>query len=301
MTANKPYFTVVIPTYNRAHLIGMTLKSVLTQTFTDFEVIVVDDGGKDDTEAVVKALGSNKVQYFRKENGERGAARNYGWQIANGEYVTFLDSDDLFYADHLQLAYEFMTQLQEKPKCFAQAYEIKDAHTDKVIVSAYQTTQPTINNVLVKGNILSCFGVFLKTELFEEVKFEEDRHFAGSEDWLLWLQLAARYPFFYNNAVSGALLEHDDRSVLSFNEQSLLFRTEHLKQKLGQDTAFLKTFGPRLLKKIHAHMLTYSSLHLAMSREKRKAIYYLQQALKTDYKEIFNRRCLAIIKHILFS
>jgi glycosyltransferase involved in cell wall biosynthesis len=80
MTADTPYFSIIIPSFNRAHLIGHTLQSVLNQTFTSFEVLVVDDGGTDGTKDVVEKLNNGRIRYYKKNNGERGAARNFGWQ-----------------------------------------------------------------------------------------------------------------------------------------------------------------------------------------------------------------------------
>ena len=78
MPQNSPAFSIVIPTYNRAHLIGKTIESMLRQEFQDFEILVVDDGSKDNTGDVVKTFTDSRIQYFKKENAERGAARNYG-------------------------------------------------------------------------------------------------------------------------------------------------------------------------------------------------------------------------------
>ena len=79
-------FSVIIPTYNRAGFIAKTIQSVLDQLCRDFEVIIVDDGSSDGTEKVVqKNFSIDKVSFLRKENGERGAARNYGVQKARGE------------------------------------------------------------------------------------------------------------------------------------------------------------------------------------------------------------------------
>src|SRR4030095_11174132 len=99
------------------------------------------------------------------------------------------------------------------------------------------------------------FGVFIKKEIQDIVKFEEDRRFAGTEDWLLWLQLSARYPFYFNNAVTGCLFHHGDRSVLSFNKNSLIFRVEFLRSKLKSDNIFLQVFGKRGINKAYSHIL----------------------------------------------
>ena len=299
MQMSQPFFSVIIPTYNRENLILNTLNSVLNQKFTSFEIIVVDDGGQDNTEQVVKNIGSSKISYYKKINGERGAARNYGWQMAKGEYVTFLDSDDIFYDNHLQEAYNFITKTHH-PVCFAQAYEIKNATTNKVLVKPYFSTTDTINDKIIAKNILSCFGVFLKTSLINEIRFDENRNFAGTEDWLLWLQLAARYPFFYNNILTGALLEHNERSVLSFNEKSLLYRAKYLRLKLQNDPAFINKYSKKTVKKIYAHMLSYASLHLAISSRRFKALVYLLKAVAINVNELLTRRGLAITKKLLF-
>ena len=79
------FISVIIPTYNRAHLIAGTLDSILAQKYQDFEIIIVDDGSTDDTEMVVASYLSDNVSYYKKENGERGAARNFGASKAKGD------------------------------------------------------------------------------------------------------------------------------------------------------------------------------------------------------------------------
>lgn len=89
-------FSVVIPTYNRADLLRRTLESVFAQECRDFEVIVMDDGSTDHTESIVKLWG-DKIRLLRTQNAGAGAARNAGIKEARGEYIAFLDSDDLWF------------------------------------------------------------------------------------------------------------------------------------------------------------------------------------------------------------
>jgi hypothetical protein len=98
-----PLITVVIPSYNRADTIGPTLQSVVAQTFSDFECIVVDDGSDDvdELEAVVTRLNDPRFSVIRRENGGGAAARNTGIEAARGEWIAFLDSDDLFLPEKL--------------------------------------------------------------------------------------------------------------------------------------------------------------------------------------------------------
>ena len=97
-----PRVSVIIPAYNRADLIEETLDSVFAQTYRDYEIIVVDDGSTDDTRAVLAPLAAaGKLRYTYQENAGLPAARNTGIRMAAGQYVAFLDSDDLFTPDKL--------------------------------------------------------------------------------------------------------------------------------------------------------------------------------------------------------
>ena len=98
----SPVVSAIIPTYNRAHLVGRALHSVLAQTFQDFEIIVVDDASSDRTEELVASFGDPHIRYLRHEHNRGGsAARNTGIKAARGEYLAFLDSDDEWLPDKL--------------------------------------------------------------------------------------------------------------------------------------------------------------------------------------------------------
>lgn len=94
--AGAPFFSVVIPAWNRQHLIARTINSCLAQDFSDFEVVVVDDGSSDDTRGAVAAFSDPRIRYVWQENAGASAARNRGAAEARGLYVAFLDSDDEF-------------------------------------------------------------------------------------------------------------------------------------------------------------------------------------------------------------
>lgn len=99
--APPPFFSIVIPAYNRADKIGRTLASCLSQTESDFEIVVVDDGSSDDTAGVVEAVGDSRIRCIRQENAGASAARNRGAHAARGRFIAFLDSDDEFLPDKL--------------------------------------------------------------------------------------------------------------------------------------------------------------------------------------------------------
>jgi glycosyltransferase involved in cell wall biosynthesis len=100
----QPLVSVIIPSYNRANLISIPLKSVINQSYTNIEILVIDDGSIDNTEEVVKAIGDSRIRYIRQPTNRGGAAtRNTGIEMAQGEYVAFLDSDDAWVPDKLEL------------------------------------------------------------------------------------------------------------------------------------------------------------------------------------------------------
>src|SRR5580704_8985688 len=96
LMAQSPFFSVVIPAFNRTDLLAKALASVFQQEFTNFEVIVVDDGSTDDQSRVVQKY-KDRVTFLRQDNAGQGAARNRGAAAARGEYLAFLDSDDLWF------------------------------------------------------------------------------------------------------------------------------------------------------------------------------------------------------------
>lgn len=104
-----PLFSVIIPTFNRADFLKQTLESVWRQTFTDFEVIVVDDGSTDETITWLSEVAS-KIKLITQENSGPGAARNKGAENAGGEYIAFLDSDDLWFPWTLETAAELIAK-----------------------------------------------------------------------------------------------------------------------------------------------------------------------------------------------
>jgi len=97
-----PLVSIVVPTYQRAHLVAETIRSVINQTYGHWELIVVDDGSRDDTEAVVTGFKDSRIRYIAIDHtGSTGSVRNAGIKLALGEYIAFLDSDDLWRPDKL--------------------------------------------------------------------------------------------------------------------------------------------------------------------------------------------------------
>lgn len=291
--------SVVIPTYNRANYIGRTIASLLQQHAegVDYEIIVVDDGSTDNTEEVVTALRDIRLQYLRKDNAERAAARNYGARHAKGTYINFFDSDDLAYDNHFRTAAESIRRLNN-PEVFALAYDIQDVHGR--VLHRFDTLPATINASLIDGNhVGGCNGVFVRADICKKYPFNETRDLSASEDYELWLRLAARFDFHCVNTVTSALVNHDSRSVLDVREDKLLLRINLLQRSLAEDEAFGKAYSDRLAT-FRAYLHIYMALHLGMAGAPRaNSLRYLLRAADAKPGVIFTRRFAAALKNII--
>ena len=98
---SQPFFSVIIPVYNRAEILRTAIASVLAQTCQDFEIVVIDDGSKDDPAAAIAAIGDPRLRFFRQDNAGGAAARNHAIDEARGRFIAPLDSDDIFLPHHL--------------------------------------------------------------------------------------------------------------------------------------------------------------------------------------------------------
>ena len=117
--------SVIIPLYNKVDHIEDTLRSVLAQTYKDYEIVVVDDGSIDGSTELVENLGIDNLRLIRQNNAGVSAARNSGIEEARGEFVALLDADDLWKPDYLAVQFE-MTQKYPDCDVFATDYEFKD-------------------------------------------------------------------------------------------------------------------------------------------------------------------------------
>jgi len=289
-----PFFSVVIPTYNRAWFIKKAIESVLAQSFQDFEIIVVDDGSTDDTESVVSGIASNKIHYHKKNNAERAAARNFGAKKASGEYINFLDSDDILYANHLQEAYEFY-KAHSGIEIFHLGYDVKDE--DGRVLRKVDNIK-SINDQIVSGNLLSCNGVFVRKEEILKNPFNEDRSLSSLEDWELWIRMSARYTFKHTNVITSTVIQHEERSVMTPDVQKIIQKVESLVNYILQDEVNKKYFGKKINKAV-ASAWTYTALHLAIANHNKKQILtYLWKGLTTYPGEVFKKRFLVILKKI---
>jgi len=199
--------SVIIPTYNRKGFLREAICSVLNQTPTlpsplkggglgrgDFELIVIDDGSTDKSDEVIREF-EGKVIYKYQESRGASSARNAGIKLSKGEYISFLDSDDLWGKD----------KLMEQIKFFSEHPETKICYTDEIWIRHGVRVNPMRKHQKYSGwifdkclplCIISISSVMMKRELFDEVGlFDED--LPACEDYDMWLRISARYPVYF--------------------------------------------------------------------------------------------------------
>lgn len=202
-----PFVSVIIPTYNRAHLLRATLDSVLAQGYGDYELVVVDDGSRDDTPASLTGLGKRIVYRSIAHQGPC-VARNVGLQIAQGETIAFLDSDDLWRADFLQ---KMVGALRAAPHtgfvyCDYELFDDKGPIRTGCLRAADKIRGNLFPRLLQRDFL--CMGALLiRRECLLEVG-GFDPALPLAHDWELWLRLARRYEAEYLNEPLLCLRQH---------------------------------------------------------------------------------------------
>jgi glycosyltransferase involved in cell wall biosynthesis len=292
---SSPYFSIIIPTYNRAHLIDKTIRSVLNQVFSNFEIIVVDDGSKDHTMQVVSAFTDPRVQYHWKQNGERGAARNFGTSLAKGTYINFFDSDDLMYPTHLEVASQAINLL-DSPEFLHLAYDYKDE--DGTVTSIVNNFDDKIKSQILFNNRLSCNGVFLRLDIAKRHPFSEERVLASSEDWELWIRLISRFKLHYHNQVTSSVINHDQRSLFVIPCDKVIARDLTLIEKLRGDDLVMKTYG-KTFNKFMADRYTFFMLCSSEQKKQKAVLHWAIKALWLYPFVLAKKRFLASIKNSL--
>jgi glycosyltransferase involved in cell wall biosynthesis len=194
LKSENPAVSVIIPAFNRAWCLGDTLRSVWSQTFRNYEVIVVDDGSTDGTAALLRQFSQVRVHRWEDNRGV-SAARNLGIQMARGEWICFLDSDDQWVENKLQVQVDLM---QAHPECPA-------SYTDEFWVRNGVRVNPKNKHRKYSGEIfrqclplciISPSSIMMRASVLETIGgFDTD--LAACEDYDLWLRLASRYPVYF--------------------------------------------------------------------------------------------------------
>ncbi|MBJ6367892.1 glycosyltransferase [Snuella sp. CAU 1569] len=294
--------SIIIPTYNRAALIGETLLSIQNQTYVHWECLVIDDGSTDNTEQVVQGfqIRDSRIQFFRRpQNKPKGAnaCRNYGLKISKGEYINWFDSDDLMHENKIELQ---ISKLIESKSNFCICKTAKFKNNCSNVIGVLRT-HPTSNDVfekfLMKRNIWLTQAPLFKKEFLINfgLKFDED------------LQAAQEWEFF-------SRVLHYDKDY-SFVNQVLVFFRNHEESMSSQRNAnvlwnyFLARkkiyilFGNGLSIKAQTYFFNYftESYYNMLSKNdyiKAKAVY---KYIKNLFNLSFIEKCYLKLAYVSFK
>jgi glycosyltransferase involved in cell wall biosynthesis len=210
--------SVILPTYNRDSLLKRAIKSVLRQTFGDFELIIVDDASNDNTPQVVQNLEDPRIKYHRHEFNKGGsAARNTGIKLSKGEYIAFLDDDDEWYPNKLELQYKEMKMSPATVGLIYSGAEIVDSVSNKTTAKLYPRHKGDLSKRLLLGpTVCGSHTVFIKKECFER-KGLFDEKLSSCQDWDMWKRISETYTFDYVSSILSRTNIHQDQLSKDFS------------------------------------------------------------------------------------
>ena len=268
---NNPTVSVVIPTYNREQFIERSIKSVLNQTYQDFEIIVVDDASIDNTKEVVAGFNDQRIKYVRHEkNRGEAAARNTGIKLAEADYIASHDSDDEWLPEKLA------KQIQVFENCSPEVGVVytgfwKEESGEKTYIpfEGVNKKEGNIHQELLKGNFIGSPVTLIKKECFEKAgMFNEE--ISNLVDWELWLRVSKYYHFKYID--EPLVIAHYHSDNVSSNHHAFIEALESVLEKYSDEFASDK----KLLAK---HYIDIGNL-LVVNKETQNGRDHLIKAIK---------------------
>jgi GalNAc5-diNAcBac-PP-undecaprenol beta-1,3-glucosyltransferase len=267
-----PFFSIIIPTYNRANLIAATLQTVLQQDFADYEVLVIDDGSTDDTPQVIQTLFGHheKLRYLRKNNEERSIARNYGLQQAKGEFAVFFDSDDFMHPDHLSSLYE---AIQKHPNFNFFACKHDFNNNGKIYYNATKNIAEGIYDYHILLNHGSLFGTLVCVRINNPKLKLFPPEFNILEDWVFNMLNLREDKIYLIDKFTMTVNDHPNRTVQN-NQKAIQARiavTDYILNTIqlpNNEIHILKGKG-----------YEFCAIHSYLDNNRSEAIKYLKLAI----------------------
>ncbi|MFA5309347.1 MAG: glycosyltransferase [Dehalococcoidales bacterium] len=221
--------SVILPTYNRALYVGEAIQSVLDQTYKNFELIVVDDGSTDNTREVVNSYKDPRVRYLYKENGGVSSARNTGIKASDRDFIAFLDSDDLWLPENLEVKIKLLDAHPEAGLVCSDAYFLDNKTKAnigrlwgekrfKYSANPTQAAQHPLKELLYRSCFIMPQATMLRRRVFETIGYL-DESLPTSEDWDLFVRIVQRFPIEVIDMPLLKIRRHDDS--LSRNQEKV--------------------------------------------------------------------------------
>lgn len=222
-TNSAPTVSIIIPTHNRFKMLEGAVRSILDQTYRDYEIIIVDDASSDNTSEILERNDDSRIFYVRHEYRKGGSAsRNTGISHARGEYIAFLDDDDEWLPRKLELQ---IKKFQEKPDVdvVTSGYIVRDNKSGEFINIVLPRRRGYIYNDLLWNNTISTCTVLIRRSALGEL-FRFDPELPRLQDWDMWLQIANNSLFDYIEEPLVLVNVHDNNRISDDTSASLTGR-----------------------------------------------------------------------------
>jgi len=218
MNEEQVRFSIIVPTYNRSKFLKIAISSVIGQSYTNWELLIIDDGSTDDTKSLIHQFRDDRIKYVYQENSERAVARNNGIKLVTGSYICFLDSDDYYLPNHLESFQKLIIQKQH-PVAFMVSNTFSELSGMRSKVEMFRNDYNHPVEFYWNHTILTPISVCIHHKILENNKFPENFKKAFWEDTHLWLRIMAQYQFAYNQDYTAVLSNHSERSSQRINLQ----------------------------------------------------------------------------------
>lgn len=187
-----PFFSVVIPTYNRASKLHRAIESVLAQSYDNFEILVMDDGSTDNTAGIVASFSDERIKYkWDKNFGGPSRPRNRGIALSKGEWICFLDADDWWMENKLQVCFGCINEKVDLVYHDLEIVSEQPQHFSRKKIKSRQVKQPVLIDLLLKGNAIVNSSVVVRKNLLKQIGgINESVEMIASEDYNTWLRIA---------------------------------------------------------------------------------------------------------------
>lgn len=203
-----PFVSVILPTYNHAEYIGKAIASVLNQTHKNLELIIIDNYSEDDTKKIVDSYKDNRIIYMKfRNNGIIAASRNHGIKQSRGEYIAFLDSDDVWHKQKLetQLPHFEISEIIGVASNATWNSETPYYRKNNYARSKHGYVDYKYKDILNQNTIITSSLIVRKETLNQSGLFDESKNYSCIEDWELWLRVARHGSF---RVLEGELLTY---------------------------------------------------------------------------------------------
>ncbi|MEL6495210.1 MAG: glycosyltransferase [Cyanobacteria bacterium J06623_7] len=236
-----PLISVIIPAYNAARTIGQTIESVKQQSWTDWELIIIDDGSQDRTLDIVAAINDSRIRAYSYDNGGVAIARNRGIKLAQGEYISFLDADDWWTKDKLARQLQALQQVPQAGVAYSWSYFYQES-SDQYFPSQPVEHQGLLQSQLLRQNFLHHGSNLLATRPAIDQTGWFNPSFPHCADWDYYLRLAAHWEFVVvpQHQIYYRLSRNSMTSNIDAIEQQLTMMLEQTYTKLSPQEQNIK-------------------------------------------------------------